>query len=798
MKKITRREFIRRSVATVSFLGTVVYLNPYEVFAGDPLEGLTWDKAPCRFCGTGCSIMVGVKNGKIMAVTGDPKSSVNQGTLCVKGYSLPFIQYGSDRITNPLVRMKNGKYNKRGVLTETTWDHALNLMAEKAKEIMQEKGPTALSMFGSGQWTIWEGYAALKLFKGGLRSNSLEVNARHCMASAVAGFMTTFGMDEPMGTYDDFAHADVFVLWGANMAEMHPILFSKLADRLKSHDKAALYNLTVFSNLSSELAKKELIFKPQTDLAIANGIANILIREKMVNKKFLEKHVLFKHGKENIGYGLTDGFKFKEKAKVVTFDEYKKYVSKYTPEYVESISGVKASDIIELARIYGAPDKKVISFWTMGMNQHTRGTWINNLVYNLHLLTGKISEPGNQPYSLTGQPSACGTCREVGTFTHRLPADMVVANPSHRAKAEKIWNLPPGTVPPKPTYHAIELARALDRGDVLFFWSSTANPFQDYPKLNRYRKGALKEGRFIVVSDIYPTRSTEIADVVLPTAMWVEKEGAFGNAERRTHFWKKMVDAPGEAKSDLWQFIEFAKRMGLGKLFDYSKLKYPIPKGLAASDASMEAGFYMEKALWEEYRKFGLGHGHDLAPFDRYHETRGLRWPVVNGKETLIRYREGYDPYVEKGKGVDFYGNRKHNGRAAVWLRPYEAPPEVPDEKYPFWLCTGRVLEHWHSGTMTRRVSSLYKSYPHATGNIHPEDGKVLGLKTGDRARIVSRRGKVELFIEVGGRVTPQRGMVFVPWFDEDVMINEVTLDAFCPISKQNDYKKCAVNIEKI
>jgi nitrate reductase NapA len=741
--------------------------------------------------------MVGVAGGKIMAVRGDPKSPVSQGTLCVKGYSLPFIQYGRDRLTVPLVRKKNGRYDKAGRLVEASWDEVLDLMAEKAREAMEQIGPAAVGMFGSGQWTIWEGYAASKLFKGGLGSNSLEVNARHCMASAVAGFMTTFGMDEPMGSYDDFAKADAFVLWGANMAEMHPILFSKITDRLQSNPEVRLYNLTVLSNRSSEMAAKEIIFKPQSDLAIANGIANLLIREGKVDRKFIDSHLVFKHGKEKIGYGLEDRFSFKEEAKEVDFDEYRQYVARYTPEYVEEISGVSSLDLELLAGIYGDPAIRVMSFWTMGMNQHTRGTWINNLVYNLHLLTGKISSPGNQPFSLTGQPSACGTCRESGTFTHRLPADMVVTNPEHRALAEKIWKIPAGTIPDKPTYHAVELVRALDRGEVTFFWSSTANPFQDYANLNRYVGGALKNGRFIVVSDVYPTRSTEVADVVLPTAMWVEKEGAFGNAERRTQFWKKMVDGPGESKSDLWQYIEFAKRMDLGHLFDYSASDYPIPTGHAPSDASAEAGFYVEKALWEEYRQFGLGHGHDLAPFESYHETRGLRWPVVDGKETAIRYREGYDPYVEEGKGVQFYGNKSQGDRATIWLRPYEAPPEVPDAEYPFWLCTGRVLEHWHSGTMTRRVPSLYRAYPNATANLHPADAGRMNLKSGDRIKIVSRRGEVEVFAEVGGRVTPQEGMVYVPWFDEDVMINRVTLDAFCPISKQTDYKKCAVRIKK-
>jgi nitrate reductase NapA len=798
MGKLTRRDFIKKGALGMGTVSALTHLNPFVAFAGDPEKDLAWDKAPCRFCGTGCSVMVGTKDGKIIAVKGDPESPVNQGTLCMKGYSLPFICYGGDRLTKPLIRKKNGKYHKRGELMESTWDEALDLIVNRTKKALDEQGPSSVAMFGSGQWTIWEGYAALKLWKGGLRSNSLDVNARHCMASAVAGFMTTFGLDEPMGSYEDIDHADVFILWGSNMAEMHPILFSKITDRLMNHKQGKLINLSTISNRTSSMAEKELLFIPQSDLAIANGIANLLIQKNRVKKDFYEKYVVFKKGKENIGYGLEDRDVFKEEPKVVDFETYKTFVSKYTPEYVEKISGVPKKEIEYLADLYGDPKLKVMSFWTMGMNQHTRGTWINNLVYNLHLLTGKISEPGNQPFSITGQPSACGTCREVGTFTHRLPADMVVKNPEHRKIAEKIWKLPEEAIPEKPTYHAVEMMRAVDRGDVRVFWSTTANPFHDYANLNRYRNGALKDGRFIIVSDIYPNRSTEIADVVLPSAMWVEKEGAFGNAERRTQFFKKMIDPPGEAKSDLWQFIEFAKRMGLGKLFEYSKRGYPLPKGYMVSDASKEAEFYVEHALWEEYRKFGNGKGHDLAPFDLYHKTRGLRWPVVDGKETAIRYREGYDPYVEKGTGVQFYGNKKQGNRANLWLRPYEPPPEVPDSDYPFWLCTGRVIEHWHTGTMTRRVKTLYKAYPHAPANFHPEDAKALGLKDGDKVKITSRRGSVNAYVDIGKRVTPQKGMVFVAFFDEDVMINDVTLDAFCPISKQTDYKKCAVKIEKV
>ncbi len=797
---VSRRDFLRIASASAAGLAGLAFMPQLTRgdIDGDGLEGVVWDKAPCRFCGTGCSVLVGVRDNEIVAVKGDPESTVNRGLLCAKGYRLNKIHSAVDRLRKPLIRVSPKSVSEGAEFREASWDEALDLIVGKYRDAIGQYGPESVAMFGSGQWTIWEGYAAAKLFKGGLRSNNLDCNARHCMASAVAGFMTSFGIDEPMGCYDDFEHADAFILWGANMAEMHPRLWARITQRKLSAPATRIINLTVISNRTSLMADREVIFRPQSDLALANGICNLLVQRGVVNQAFVDGHVMFKAGKKNIGYGLEDGFSFTDEARVVSFDDFREHVAAYTPERVEEISGVPPERLAELADIYGDPNVKVMSLWTMGVNQHTRGTWMNNLIYDLHLLTGKIAEPGNSPYSLTGQPSACGTAREVGTFAHRLPADMVVANADHRAIAEEIWNVPAGTVPARPGYHAIAMMRALDRGDIKVFWSLCANPFQDMPRLDRYRAGAQKDGAFIVVSDVYPNRSSELADVILPTAMWVEKEGAFGNAERRTQFWTTMLDAPGEAKSDLWQIVEVAKRLDLGNLFSYDSGEYPVPDGRKMSDASETAGFYLERALWEEYRRFGKGKAHDLAPFELYHQTRGLRWPVIDGQETRWRFNEKYDPYVETGKGIDFYGNKAGDGRAVIWLRDYEPPPEVPDNDYPFWLCTGRVLEHWHSGTMTRRVPALYKAYPHATVAMHPDDARDLGVASGDRVRVTSRRGSVEALAEIGGRVTPQSGMVFVPWFDEDVMINKVTLDAYCPISKQNDYKKCAVKVEKL
>ena len=825
---VTRRDFIKQTAVAVAANAAGMSLAqaanvPTEASA----TGLKWDKAPCRFCGTGCGVNVAVKAGRVVATHGDPQAEVNRGLNCIKGYFLSKIMYGEDRLMRPLLRMKNGKYDKNGTFTPVSWDKAFDVMEEKYKQALRTKGPESIGMFGSGQWTVWEGYAANKLMKAGFRSNNIEPNARHCMASAVAGFIRTFGIDEPMGCYDDIEAADAFVLWGSNMAEMHPVLWSRVTDRRLSHPHVRVAVLSVFEHRSFDLADLPIIFKPQTDLAILNFIANYIIANNRVNQEFVDKHCNFKRGETDIGYGLRPNHPLELKAKnadkagkmdKISFDEYRALVKPYTAEYVSRLSGVPVKQLNDLARLYADPKTKVMSFWTMGFNQHTRGVWANNLVYNIHLLTGKIATPGNSPFSLTGQPSACGTAREVGTFAHRLPADLVVANPAHRKTAEKIWKLPQGTIVGKPGYHAVLQNRMLKDGKLNVYWIQVNNNMQAAANMNEEGyPGYRNPDNFIVVSDAYPTVTAQAADLILPTSMWVEKEGAYGNSERRTHFWHELVDAPGESKSDLWQLVEFSKRFTTDEVWPAELLakkpdlkgktlyqvlfangqvnKFPlsdIEKGYANHE-SKAFGFYIQKGLFEEYAEFGRGHGHDLAPFDTYHRTRGLRWPVVDGKETRWRFREGSDPYVKAGSGYDFYGNPDH--RANIIALPYEPAAESPDAEYPFWLSTGRVLEHWHSGSMTARVPELYRSFPNAVVFMNADDAQRLKLRRGSEVRVVSRRGEIITRVETRGRNRMPPGLVFVPWFDASQLINKVTLDATDPISRQTDFKKCAVKI---
>ncbi len=907
--ELTRRDLLKAGFTTA----VVTAAGPLPVLGDDAQRGWTWDKAPCRFCGTGCGVLIASENGRVVAVRGDPDSPVNRGLLCVKGYALPQIQYGEDRLTRPLLRMKNGRFDKKGDFEPVSWQQAFDVMEREFRRHHGALGPTAVGVMGSGQYLIQEGYAALKLAKAGWRTNNLDPNARHCMASAVAGFMQTFGIDEPSGCYDDIELTDTVVLWGSNMAEMHPMLWARIVDKRLRDPNYRLVNLTTYSNRSSEAADAEIVMTPNTDLALWNYIAREVVQRGAVDQAFVKDHCVFATGPADIGFGMRDSDavayaaekdtqarervvvltreeaigrrldpnvrheRKQESAKagahwLISFEDFKKALEPYTLELVAELTkgdpdeplASHAAKLKQLAGFYADRSRKVVSYWTMGFNQHTRGTWVNEQAYMVHLLTGKQAKPGAGAFSLTGQPSACGTAREVGTFAHRLPADMVVDNAEHRAHTEHRWRLPGKTLNPKIGSHITQMMRDLEDGKLRWLWVQVTNPFQSTANANHWIAAAREKDCFIVVSDVYPTLSTKVADLILPSAMVYEKWGGYGNSERRTQLWREQVPPPGDARSDLWQIMEFSKRFkladvwsrqpipGLGAegfadgalpdvlaeaermgyrrdqtlhdvLFataENRKVKWPDPVARGHENHTVVHGqldWFPEKALFEEYAGFGRGHGHDLAPFDTYYrdDVHGLRWPVVDGKETRWRFNEEHDPYARKGSGFDFYGKAMKaipsgdlekmtdprpvtlTGKAKIFFRPYAAPPEVPDAQFDLWLCTGRVLEHWHSGSMTRRVPALHSAVPEAVLFIHPKDAEKRGLAQDDLAWIESRRGKVRARVEVKGRNKVPRGLVYVPWFDEGVFINKVTLDATCPISKQTDFKKCAVKIYK-
>lgn len=844
--ELSRRTFVKSTAAALACAAAAGTLSSLtgcsggggseSADSGDTVKTL----AVCRFCGCGCGVIVESKDGKVVSVTGDPDNQSNRGLNCIKGYYLSKVLYGEDRLTTPLIRDDASTKGTPDGLREATWEEALDLVADKLRETWKND-KSRLAYWGSGQQPIVEGYATAKFWKAGLLSNNIDPNARLCMASAVVGFMNVFQTDEPAGCYADLDNADVFITWGANMAEAHPMLYSRLTARKLSSSTVKHYDLTTLTTRTSASADKVLIFKPGTDLAIANCICNYLIENDLYNKEFVNDHLQFKKGTENIGNAFADDYDVTEPGNTVDnvenieFEEFAERLSEYTLDYTAELSGVAKEDLEELCKLFGDPELKIMSLWTMGVNQHNRGTWMNHNIYNCHLLSGKIAQPGCGPFSLTGQPTACGTAREVGTFSHRLPADLLVAQEPHRRYTEAIWNLPEGYLDEiqKPGMHTVKIFRQLSNGNIDFLWTANNNWAVSMPNLTRFLGKGDKKGifdSFICVSEVYPTLSTQYADVVLPSAMWVEREGQFGNAERRTAVFEKAVEPLGDAKWDLWQLMEVAKRVLDGeKIGDADAFDLLFGEWYDKEAADFKADSRETCAnIWEEYRTFSNPDLNEkaaaintdaklkmeakmLAPYEEYILNHGLTWPCreVNGEWLPTQWRfadgaqeDGFDEfgiaqYGDQGLagGVSFYKSK--DKRPSVVFRPYEPPAEQPDDEYPFVLCTGRLLEHWHTGSMTRRVPELDSALPEALLYMNADDCKDLGMQDGDVAHITSRYGELDIKVSTSGRVDPPAGITFAPFFAEETLVNLVVQDIYCPLSKEPDFKKTCINITK-
>ena len=775
MKSVDRRTFLRHaavvSAATAaSAAGPAVVRSSTAALARGSLTDPIWNKAPCRLCGVGCGLLIGVENGRAVAVKGDPDSPVSKGSACVKGYHSVQALYGRDRITRAMVR-------RDGALVEVPIGEALDLVAQKLRETARQHGKDSIALYGSAQWTIPDAYVASKLFKGALGTNNVETSTRLYAASAMTGLQSSFGLDGAIGCYEDIDHADVFVLWDANLAETDPVLFSRMLDRRRATSSVRIIHLATRTTRTSYAADQALLHLPHTQLAIANAICQEIVARKSVHREFVDRYVALKRGKTDIGYGLSDEPLVGDEVTDVTWNDYVEFLGDYTPDRAQELSGVPAERIRWLASLYADPARKVMSVWGAEVNRDVRGTWMNNLLYNIHLLVGKVASPGNSPFCTTGQPSGGCAVHDAGTLTHTLPAG-AVGSEQDRRRAAEIWGVPVENIDPRPSHSALSMFRALDRGDIRFLWIQATDPMVSLPNLSRYRGAAAKTDRFLVVSEAYPTPTTDIADVILPAAMWLEREGAFANVERRVQHFGRLLDPPGDATGDAWQLIEVARRLGFSDLFPW------------------EAHNHVEQ-IWEEYSRFHAGPRDALPPMAELRARPGVIWPYADGRETHWRYNNAYDPATDRTRGAfDFYGHADH--RAWIWLRPYEPAAESPDREYPFWLITGAVLEHWGTGTMTQRIPTLHRSIPHAYVEISREDAGQLGISDGETVRLVSRRGSLEVQARLNYRSQPPRGQLFVQSFDEAAPVHQLTLDACCPLSGQPDADKCAVRVERL
>ncbi|MDR1489123.1 MAG: molybdopterin-dependent oxidoreductase [Desulfovibrio sp.] len=751
---VSRREFLKGSAAALA-LGMVGAPACAAAAAGNEENVDKWVKGVCRYCGTGCGVLVGVKGDRAVAVKGDPNNH-NAGLLCLKGAMLIPVIYAEDRVTEPMIR----RGGKGSPLSKVTWDEALDFAAKPFREALAASGPNAIAYYGSGQALTEESYLANKIWKAGFKTNNVDGNPRLCMASAVAGYLTTFGKDEPMGTYDDMDAATCFFIIGSNTSEAHPVLFRRIAQRKESSPDVKVVVADPRRTNTSRIADLHLSFIAGTDLALLNGMAHVIIREELDNPRFYGRYANFV---------TNDG-------KPCTFEDYKVFLADYTPEKVQEITSIPAADVIKAAKIF-AESSSTLSLWCMGINQRTRGVWANNLIHNLHLLTGQIGRPGASPLSLTGQPNACGGVRDTGSLAHLLPAGRMVANEKHRAEMEEFWGVPKGTIQPKMGHHTVALFEAMAKGDVKAVFIHCTNPAHTLPDLNALTKGL--ETAFVAQTECFMDAETlKYADVVFPAAFWCETEGVYGCTERRYSITEQAIKPMGNSRPTIQILMDFARKAGVDpKLFPYK----------TAAD------------IWEEWRTLSKGSPYDFYGMtrDRLKKESGIKWPCPTEDHpgTNLRYVRGEDPLVPANHPdrLFFYG--RPDGKANIFLRPYQPPFEPADKDYPFVLTTGRVIDHWHTATMTGKVPELQKAYPSAFVEINPDDAKKLGVSNGDQVVLETRRDKMTFPARITDTCMP--GLVFCPFFDKNKLVNRLFHHAVDNASKEPEYKICATKVYK-
>jgi anaerobic selenocysteine-containing dehydrogenase len=684
----------------------------------------TWVATTCGYCSVGCGIELGVKNGK--AVTARPLAAhpVNRGKLCPKGLSEHHIIDVENRARYPLLR-KNGK------LERVEWDEALRTMVERFRATQAKYGPASLGVLSTGQLVTEEFYALGKLVQLGFGTNNYDGNTTLCMSSAVSGYKASFGSDGPPGAYEDLEKADVILLIGANIADNHPIL----CQYLDTNRPKTLIVADPRVTKTAMMADLHLPLKPRSDLALANGIAHILIRHGLIDRGYIERH--------------TTGF-----------DELARFVDSYSPERVSEITGLSEELLYKTAFAYGRAKAGFIG-WTMGVNHSTLGTVTVNALCNLALLTGNIGRAGAAPFSITGQCNAMGT-REAG-FASSMPGYRKFDDVEHRAELAALWGIDEARLPAKRGLAYPDIIEAAVGKKIRALWIIATNPLVSFPNQDVLRQ-ALSNLDFLVVQDGYhPTPTTELADLVLPAAIWGEKEGTYTNSERRVSKVNKAVTPPGEARADFDIFLAVAEKLGCREEL--------FPRWTMVEDA------------FEEWRRVSLGRLCDYSGMSyELLAEEAQQWPFPDGGVAKKRL-------YEDGRF------QTPDGRARLICAEWQPFPEQPNRNYPFVLNTGRTVEHWHTRTKTREVPILERLSPRAWLEMNPRDAKQLGLRSHDRVDVVSQRGRVrEIELRLTEIIAP--GQVFMPFHFSETNVNEVTQSAFDPISREPNYKQSAVRVE--
>jgi len=721
------------------FLGIDIKNDKYAL-VDDPIFGKVakekapdrWVRSTCGYCGVGCGMYIGVKEGEPVYSKGDPLHPVNMGTLCPKGLSEHQMVRADNRVTSPLIR-------KKGRLQPVEWEEAFTKVSDEFKRIQAEYGKGAVAVISTGQLLTEEFYALGKFTQLGLETNNYDGNTTLCMASAVMGYKQTFGSDGPTGCYEDFSLADVILLIGANIADNHPILKLHIAKNSKiTGKKPTIIVVDPRKSKTSQMADLFVPIKPRSDLALINGLCYIIMEQGWEDEQFIRER--------------TSGYK-----------EFRKHImANYPPQEVAHITGIDVKELYNLAKLY-ANAERAMSAWTMGVNQSSIGTDTVSAISNLALITGNLGKEGAAPMSITGQCNAMGT-REFG-FTSSIPGYRNYGSEGDRREFAEIIGVPESLIPTARGYAYPEIIDAIDRGEIKALWVVATNPLVSYPDQNQLR-AALKKLDLLVVQDAFLSDTAEVADVVFAAATWSEKEGCYTNSERRCNYARKAVEPLGKSKSDLDIVVEFSR---------YFEGKYDL----------IFKNMNTPGEVFDEIRRVSEGRLCDYSgmSYGLIEELGGIQWPCNEKapKGTKRLYSENMPCPTEDGKAR---------------LLPVDWIPlsEMACEGLPLILNTGRTVEQFHTRTKTGTIGILDALAPEAWIDLNTADAARLRVKSGDRIAISGKRGRVEDVI-VKVSETVREGSIFVPFHFNEQLINTITIPEFDPKSYEPNYKQCAVQL---
>jgi len=730
-----------------------------------------WVQTASILHSNGDALDIAVKDERIVGVRGRGVDRINKGRVDPKDLFGWQANNSKDRLTKPLVR-KNGK------LVEVSWDEAMSRIVEHSKWLLEEKGPLAFGFYTTGQLFLEEYYSLGVIGKAGLGTPHMDGNTRLCTATAAEALKETFGTDGQPGSYADVDHADAICLYGHNVAETQTVLWMRMLDRLEGSHPPKLIVVDPRPTPAAQRADVHLAVKNGTNMALMNGLLHEIIANGWYDEEYIAAHTM-------------------------GFEELRSAVEEYSPEKVAEICGVPASEIREAAQIIGESER-LLSTVLQGFYQSMQATAASCQVNNIHLLRGMIGKPGCGVLQMNGQPTAQNT-RECGA-NGDLPAFRNWNNAEHVQELAELWNVERMKIPhwSSPT-HAMQIWRYAEQGSISLLWISATNPAVSLPELSRIRSILDNENLFVVVQDIFLTETAQYADVVLPAATWGEKTGTFTNADRTVHLSEKAVEPPGEAKSDLEIFLDYARRMDFRDKDGQPLIKWDDP------ESTFEA--------WKECSR-GRPCDYTGLSYDKLRGGSGVQWPCndkhSDGTERLYAdgnfntetdYCETYGRDLLTGAESTEMEHRAlaPAGRAFLLAARYQSPHEEPEEEYPFSYTTGRTVYHFHTRTKTARAPQLQAAAPDAWVELSPADAESLRVGEGDVVRVESPRGRLEAKARISGI---REGVVFAPfhygYFDSDGLdgrpraANELTITEWDPASKQPLYKVGAVRVTKI